>query len=267
LGYMQGMAKKAASVPSALANFKTKDLNIWCNDAEGWFDDIAVGDRGGRVKFTYDMLKGRRCFGGIDLAATRDLTAFSLVFPPDMEGDPWFVLVWHWCPQEKVDLQEADDAANYKAWAQAGWLTPTEGNVTDYGPVKDVVFKAQRDFNVIEIGFDKWNFQQLSNEFTEAGVPLVEVIQRTEGMYPGSKKLEMLVYDKRALFQHGGNPVLRYCAQNVALLFDSNGNFRPDKKRSKLKGRIDGIVATVMALSRAVAVEEPDRVETGFVSL
>ncbi|KQM79828.1 terminase TerL endonuclease subunit [Xylophilus sp. Leaf220] len=84
----------------------------------------------------------------------------------------------------------------------------------------------------------------------DAGVPLVEIPQNTGGMYPGSNALEMLVYGK--LLQHGGNPVLRYCAMNVALLFDTNGNFRPDKKKSQQTGRIDGVVAVVMALSRCV---------------
>ena len=264
LNYMRTQARKAAALPSALANFKTKDLNIWCNDAEGWFD-IAVWDKGGRVKFDASMLKGRRCYGGLDLASTRDLTAFALVFPPEDEGGVWAVLVWHWCPQAKVAVQEADDLANYGAWSKAGWLTPTDGNVTDYAPVKAQVLWAVQEFDVVDIGFDRWNAQQLANELLEADVPLVEVPQNTGGMHPGSKRLEELVYSER--LAHAGNPVLRYCAQNTALLFDSNGNFRPDKKRSKLNGRIDGIVATVMALSRAVSIEEPDRVETGFVSL
>lgn len=257
LDYMRTQARKAAALPSALANFKTKDLNIWCNDAEGWFD-ISVWDRGGKVKFKAEALKGRRCYGGLDLASTRDLTALSLVFPPEDEGEAWVVLVWFWCPRAKVESQEGDDAAPYQRWAAEGWISPTDGNVTDYAPVKDQILWAMREFDLVELGFDRWNAQQLANDLMELEVPLVEVPQNTGGMYPGSKRLEELVYAE--LLLHGGNPVLRWCAQNVALLFDSNGNFRPDKKRSKQNGRIDGIVATVMALSRAVAVQEPEAV-------
>lgn len=91
----------------------------------------------------------------------------------------------------------------------------------------------------------------------DADVKLVEVPQNTGGMYPGSKCLEELVYSKR--LRHGGNPVLRYCAMNVSLLFDTNGNYRPDKKKSQLTGRIDGAVATVIALSRCVQTDgQPD---------
>jgi phage terminase large subunit-like protein len=247
--YMRAQARKAAAMPGARVNFFTKDLNIWCNSADGWFD-MAVWDHGKR-KFDPGVLKGRRCYGGLDLGSTRDLTSFSLVFPPDDEDGDWYVLVWTWCPQEKVDTQSADDAAPYEAWVKGRWLTATEGNVTDYGPVREQILQAVRDYDAVEIGFDRWNALQLANELLDKGVPLVEVPQNTGGMYPGSKKLEELVYGKH--FQHGGNPVLRWCASNTALLFDTNGNYRPDKKKSNANGRIDCVVATVMALSRAVA--------------
>lgn len=257
LEYMHGMARKAAALPSARANFFTKDLNIWCGGAENWFD-MTVWAKCGKA-FDPRVLRGRRCFGGLDLASTRDLTAFSLIFPPpppNEGGGDWFVLVWHWCPQYKVDNEEADDLANYREWQRSGHLIATPGNVTDYAPVKQHIVEACKLYDVQEIGFDKWNAQQLVNELLDAQLPMVEVPQNTGGMYPGSKKLEELVYSTR--LRHGGNPVLTYCAGNVALLFDSNGNFRPDKKKSKENGRIDGVVATVMALSRAVAVQSDD---------
>lgn len=257
LDYMRGMARKAAALPGARANFMTKDLNIWCNSADGWFD-LSVWDKGGK-KFNPEMLKGRRCFGGLDLASTRDLTAYSLVFPPDSDDEPWYVLVWFWCPQEKIDTQEKDDAAPYKAWQQAGWLTGTDGNVTDYAPVRQRILESVKEYDVVEIGFDRWNALQLANELLEADVPLVEVPQNTGGMHPGSKKLEELVYG--LLLKHGGNPVLRWCAMNTALLFDTNGNFRPDKKKSNANGRIDGVVATVMGLSRAASYEDEGSID------
>ncbi|MFZ3002068.1 MAG: terminase TerL endonuclease subunit [Undibacterium umbellatum] len=262
LDYMRDMARKAAALPGALVNFLTKDLNVWCNTADGWFT-AQIWDKG-KKKFDPEMLKGRRCYGGLDLASTRDLTAFSLVFPPEKEGDDWYVLVWFWCPQEKIDTQEHADAAPYKKWQAEGWLTGTSGNVTDYDCVKKQIMQAMKDYDVAEIGFDRWNALQLANDLLDLGVPLVEIPQNTGGMYPGSKKLEELVYG--SLFQHGGNPVLAWCAMNTALLFDSNGNYRPDKKKSNLNGRIDGIVATTMALSRAVGNED-DTIKQGFVDL
>ena len=226
LDYMRTMARKAAALPSALTNFKTKDLNIWCGAAEGWFD-MTRWDASGK-RFDPAMLLGRRCFGGLDLASTRDLTAFVLLFPPDGDETDWHVLCWFWCPQEKIDTQEKDDAANYQAWAKAGWLTATPGTVTDYGPVRQAILAAKRNYDLVELGFDRWNAQEVSSDMIEADVPMVEIPQTTGGMYPGAKLLELLIYSGRLC--HNGNPVLRYCADNTSLLFDSNDNFRPDKR-------------------------------------
>ncbi len=258
--YMRAQARKAKALPGARANFLTKDLNIWCNNAEGWFD-IQVWDKGGKP-FNRDMLKGRRCFGGLDLASVRDLTAFVLVFPP-LEGETTVhILAWFWAPESKQD-EEADDEANYRQWAEEGWLTLTPGNVTDYGVVHDVVVQAGTDYEIEQLGFDDWNAQQLVNDLLAADLPMVNIPQNTGGMGPGSKELERLVYG--GLLAHGGNPVLRYCAGNVSLLFDTNGNYRPNKKASKENGRIDGIVAAVMALGRMAAPDDSGD-EDGFFS-
>lgn len=266
LDYMRTMARKAAALPSALANFKTKDLNIWCNSADGWFD-ISVWDKGGK-RFDPLALRGRRCFGGMDLSATRDLTALSLVFPPD-DGDPyWYVLVWTYCPRATWKEREKDDAAPYGKGVKSGDLILTEGDVVDYEPMKRlIVDQLIKHYDLVELAFDKWNSTHLCNQLAEEapGLVMVEVPQTTGGMHPGSKKLEELVYGKQ--LRHGGNAMLRWAAGNVALLFDTNGNFRPDKKKSNDKGRIDPIVATVMALSRAAVhvVEAPSFWESSNV--
>lgn len=246
VAYMRAMARQAARLPSALVNFLTKDLNVWCNSADGWFD-INVWDNGGK-RFDPAILRGRRCYGGLDLANNLDLTAYSLVFPPDEPGGQWHVLCWTWCPQAKIDTQEKDDVAAYRKWQKEGWIQGTEGDVTDYDCVKAVIRQTFSDFDIQDIGFDRWNAIHVTNDLQDHIDKFVEIPQNTTGMYPGSKLLERLVYDKKLM--HAGNPVLRYCAQNVSLLMDSNGNFRPDKKKST--ARIDCIVATVMALSRAV---------------
>ncbi|VVE28358.1 terminase [Pandoraea pneumonica] len=250
--YMRSMARKAKALPSALTNFLTKDLNQWVNGADGWIH-AATYDKGGKP-FDPAILRGRKCYGGLDLSSTRDLTALALVFPPD-ESDPdgeWYLLVYTYCPRAKVTDQAADDRADYKRWEKDGWLNVTEGNVTDYTPIKNFILGEVRErYELVELAFDKWNATHLANELMEAGVPMVEVPQMTGGMYPGAKKFEELIYDYR--LRHGGNAVMRWATLNVSLLFDSNGNFRPDKKKSLARGRIDPAVATVMALSRASA--------------
>lgn len=254
LSYMQTQARQAARLPSAMANFLTKDCNVWCGAPEGWLD-MTVWDRCGRQPIDPASLRGRRCFGGLDLASVRDLVALVLVFPP-VGDEPWAVLARFWCPEAKASQDvEREDAAPYRRWADEGWIELTPGDVTDYDPVEQAVLEAHRSYDLVELGFDRWNSLQLCTKLQGHGVPVVEVPQNTAGMYPGSKLLERLVYAR--LLDHGGNPVLRYCAANTTMLHDSNGNFRPDKRKSTPNGRIDGIVATVIALGRAVA-ERPD---------
>lgn len=247
--YMRGMARKAAALPSAMVNFKTKDLDIWCGAPDGWFDMVRWDQCG--KKFDPEMLKGRRCFGGLDLAAARDLTAFVLLFPPDDDDGEWHILCRFWCPQEKIDLHSGDDAAPYARWVKEGWLTAVPGAVHDYKLVRKAILEAQADYDLVEVGFDSWNAKEVASDMLEADVLMVEIPQNTGGMYPGAKLLEILVYSGR--LRHNGNPVLRYCADNTSLLFDSNDNFRPDKRKSRANGRIDGIVGTCMAGSRAAA--------------
>ncbi len=248
LEYMEAQATKARVMASARHNFLTKDLNVFVGDALSWFD-MTVWDKGAKT-FDREMLTGRRCFGGLDLASTRDITAFVLLFPPpdgDDDGD-WYVLVWAWVPQAKLDSAEQDSGSDYKAWARRGWLTVTEGDVTDYEPVREVIEQACQDFEVQEIAFDTWNCTHLANQLLEKDIPMVKLPQNFAGMSPGAKQIERLVYGKR--LRHGGNALLRWCAGNVTLMIDSNENIKPDKKRSQ--GRIDPIVALCSAATRAM---------------
>jgi phage terminase large subunit-like protein len=262
--YMRSQAAKAAELPSAKANFLTKDLNVWVNGALSWFD-IAVWDACG-APFDAATLAGRRCFGGLDLASTQDLCAFVLVFPPyDDEGDiveslgpdgAWHYVAHIFAPEVKVNTQEASDAAPYKKWAELGWLTVTPGAVTDYSVIRATIKAACKLYGVQDIAFDPWNATQIVNELLEDDVPMVQVQQNMAGLSPGSKQLERLVYSGR--MRHGGNPVMRWCASNVTLLLDSNDNIRPDKKKSRPNGRIDPIVAACMATTRAVTYQPED---------
>ncbi|KIA79023.1 terminase, partial [Chromobacterium piscinae] len=245
---MRSQAMMAKVAPSSRHNFLTKHLNVFVGDALSWFD-MTVWDKGGKT-FDVEALRGRRCFGGLDLASTRDITAFVLLFPPD-EGDEdgdWVVLCQAWVPQAKLDSAELDKGSDYKGWARRGCLAVVPGEVADYGVVRAAIEQACRDYDVAEIAYDGWQCFQMANELAEQDIPMVKLSQNFSGLSPGAKHLERLVYSKR--LRHGGNPLLRWCAGNVTLLVDTNENMRPDKKRSR--GRIDPIVALCNAASRAV---------------
>lgn len=262
--YMQEQATRAKVLPSARANFMTKDLNVFVGDALSWFD-MTVWDKGGK-KFDWEMLRGRRCFGGLDLASTRDLSAYSLLFPP-LEGDEdgeWYLLVWCWVPEAKLQGDQ-DSGSSYAEWARRGHLFVTDGDITDYRPIYDHMMWTQEVFDIVECGFDRHNANWLEGALIEADFPLVKIPQNIVGLSPGAKLVERLVYGKR--LRHGGHPVLRWCAGNTALMVDSNENIKPDKKRSQ--GRIDPIVSTTIAATRAVVYLDETSIyeETGLRTL
>ena len=251
LAYLRGEAAKAKGMRTALASFKAKEMCILSGDAFTWLD-IAVWDAPrNKKKFDRAQLLGRRCFGGLDLASTRDLTAFSLVFPPE-EGDEsgdWYVLIWAWIPEGKLREASNEAGADYPGWVKSGLLRVVDGEAMEYGPVVEAIKQACAEFDVVEIGFDPYNANSTVNDLLEAGMNMVQFRQGFLSMSAGAKELERLICLRR--FRHGGHRLLRWCAGNVAIRMDPAENIKPDKKSSS--GRIDPMVATIMAVGRALA--------------
>ncbi|GHD59476.1 terminase large subunit [Jeongeupia chitinilytica] len=249
---LRDMAKKAAAVPTALFNFLTKRLNIWTQLLDAWLsldDWDACGE-----PFDETDFHGRYCYGGLDVSKTTDLTAWVLVFPPQA-GDPnWTILPRFFVPEDQLERREQKDRVDYRTWAQQDHLQTTPGRIVDQEQIRLQVLADQAVFDIREIGYDDWNSLKLAGELAEAGLQMVEIPQNFQALSAPSKFLEEIMLNR--LLRHGGHPVLRWNAGNVVLLQDTNGNLRPNKRKSREK--IDGIVATVMALNRAMFPAEPD---------
>lgn len=266
---LRRLCKKAEHSVAAQNAFKRLRLNIWTEQAERWLD-VDVWQKGatGPGKIDEAALRGRRCFVGLDLSSTTDLTAEALLFPPD---DPeseepleskWLVLWRFWIPRHTLDNgsrahREAELLSN---WAKAGWITLTDGNVIDYDEIRAQV-KADGDvFKIAEVAFDPWNASDISVKLEGDGFTVVPVRQGFATLSEPSKKLEKMllaaVNEKKEIAEggseilHGGNPVAGWMASNVAARHDPADNIKPDKAASA--DRIDGIVALIMAISRAM---------------
>jgi phage terminase large subunit-like protein len=199
-----------------------------------------------------EKLRGRPCFAGLDLASVSDLTAFVLLFPEDGNA----VLPFFWVPRATA-LKRQDKAIQpcYVAWAEQGCMELTPGNVCDYDCVRTKIRELGEMFNIRQIAFDRWGATQLSTQLEGDGFEMVAFGQGYASLSAPSKELEKLVLGSD--LKHGGHPVLRWNAGNVMLETDAAGNIKPSKKKSSDK--IDGIVALVMALGRAIVREEPPR--------
>jgi hypothetical protein len=93
-------------------------------------------------------LKGRQCYGGLDLSSTTDITAFVLVFPPEYEDDKYIILPFFWIPEDNLDLRVRRDHVPYDIWEKQGFLQTTEGNVVHYGFIESFIEELMAEYQV-----------------------------------------------------------------------------------------------------------------------
>jgi phage terminase large subunit-like protein len=239
-------SKRAQEIPSEQNSFLRLHLNMWTQSETKWMPIEHWRQCG--VPLDYSKLAGRKCYAGLDLSSTSDLTAWVLVFPPLRGEDVYLVLPRFWIPEDNLQKRVHDDRVPYDVWLRGGHLMSTPGNVIDYDFIFDQVERDAKQFKVEEIAFDRWGAARVVNVLQAKGLVCVEFGQGFASMSPPMKELERLVMSHK--IAHGNNPVLNWMADNVVIHLDAAGNIKPDKEKSREK--IDGIVAMVMGLDRAM---------------
>jgi len=226
--------------------FRQLRLNQWVKQSIRWMPM----DKWDACAFpvSADDLEGRVCYGGLDLSSTTDITAFVLVFPPLDEDDKFQVLSFFWIPEENLELRVRRDHVLYDVWERQGFLQTTEGNVVHYGYIEKFIESLGERYHIREIAFDRWGAVQMVQNLEGMGFTVVPFGQGFKDMSPPTKELMKLTLEQR--IAHGGQPVLRWMMDNIFIKTDPAGNIKPDKEKSTEK--IDGVVATVMALDRAI---------------
>lgn len=250
--YLAAECARAQQTPAYQNTFRRLHLNQWTQQAERWLD-MSAWDA---CAFEVDekALEGRVCYGGLDLASTSDVAAFVLVFPGTSDElratseERYEVLPFFWIPRDNMIERARRDRVPYDAWVRDGWMAATEGNVIDLGVIcRDIVALGKR-FNIREIAFDRWGAVQVSQTLAGAGFEMVQFGQGFASMATPTKELLRLVLGGN--LAHGGQPVLRWMADNMVVTQDPAGNVKPDKKKSREK--IDGMVSLIMGLDRAL---------------
>lgn len=242
--FLENEFTQAAALPARQNAFRQLYLNQWVQQATRWID-LTLWDANAGHAVTEASLQGRTCYGGLDLAAVSDLTAWVLLFPCEDDEGGLDVLARFWVPE--AQLERSKNAALYRQWVDAEILQTTPGDAIDYGFIKAQVLKDAQTFDLIDLNVDRlFQGQQLSTDLSEEGLQVFPMGQGFASMAAPMVEFERRLRSRQ--LHHGGHPILRWMADNVVVKPDPAGNLKIDKAKSQEK--VDGIVAMVMALDR-----------------
>ncbi|MFO0773724.1 MAG: terminase TerL endonuclease subunit [Nitrospiraceae bacterium] len=248
LTYMRELARKAKHLPASLNAFLRLDLNRWTQQVERWIDmDLWNSNAGHPIQ--EEQLHGRVAFGGLDLSSVADITAWVMIFPDEDDPQRITVLPRFWVPEAKLIDPENRYKDHYQAWHRAGYLIATPGNAIEYAMIKAQILRDAETFCIQSLNIDRlFQGYQLAMELADEGLTVTGMGMGFMSMAGPTSELERRLLDRKV--HHGGNPVLRWMANNVSAKMDPAGNKKPDKSTSQ--GKIDGIVALLLALDRAM---------------
>lgn len=246
--YLREQVAEAVDMPSKQNIVKRLNFCIWTEQAERWLDM----EKWDACSAPPQVSRGDVCYLGLDLSTGQDITAAIAVFP--QPGGYYDVLCQFWIPGNNVVEAEKRDRVPYRLWIEAGLLKATEGNLIDYDVIREDVRAFALQYEVRELPYDPWNATQLATQLGNDGAIAIPIAQGYAHFSEPSKFLESLLVDKK--IRHGGNPILRWMASNVAIMHGSNESIRPIKDNTA--GRIDGIVALIMALGRVMVNGDDD---------
>lgn len=249
-------ALEARNDPAKENSFRQFRLCQWVQQATRWMP-LHVWDQPGNVQLLdHDALVGRRCFGGLDLAATTDLAALAWAFP---DPDGGITVRWRfWTPEALVPHLDRYLGGRASVWARAGLLTATPGDVIDYERIHADIDADATRYDVTEVGYDPWGAEQTRQWIEARGLTVFPVRQTFQGLSGAMKELMRLA--QMARLRHGGDPVARWNADSIEVRQDDNENIRPVKPERKKSGkRIDGMVALALALAAWLRYQEEAR--------
>ncbi|MFA5376880.1 MAG: terminase TerL endonuclease subunit [Dehalococcoidia bacterium] len=256
---MRSLCNKAKETPALQNTFRRLYLCQWTQQETRWMPIESWDATAGEV--VSSDLHGETCYAGLDLASTNDIAAFVLV-SPDNEGC-FDILPFFWIPQDNMRERSQKDRVPYEEWVEAGLIEATPGNIIDLRYIKERIKELGKQFDIREMAYDRWGAAGIVPELEDEGFDMIPFGQGFGSMAAPTSELMRLVLSKR--IRHGGNPVMRWMANNMVVKQDPAGNLKPDKSKSMEK--IDGMVALVMGLDRAMRNTASVYEERGILTL
>lgn len=247
--YLRRKAEKARNEPSFFNTYCRLHLNIRVR-AESRLLSMDDWRHQDQVQLL-DLARAARApaFGALDLSATSDFTAFTVLLGPDEDRGPFDLVTCFWLPEERVEDLERLCRVPLRRWVKEGRIHTTPGNTVDYRQVRADIAELRARFPKLRrVGYDPWNANETVGELGDAGFEMVKIPQTAQYLSPATKLLETLTIEHR--LRHGGDPVLTWMASSLDVTRDRKGNIVPVKpQRDRSSARIDGMATLVMALA------------------
>ncbi|HSH84367.1 MAG TPA: terminase TerL endonuclease subunit [Guyparkeria sp.] len=248
--YLQEQVTQARGMPSKESVVRRLNFCQWVEAEQPWISSDAwfAAEEG----FGLDDLAGRRCYGGLDLSSTQDLTSLSLLFEPVADDPYWWMINWFWLPGDGLHEKADQDRVPYIAWRDAGHLEALPGRAINKLAVLRQIAEVASRVDLQAIAYDRWRIEDLKMLVDQEGLSLPELVPYGQGykdMAPAVDEFERMLLNE--LLCHDGNPVLTWNAANAVVMSDPAGNRKVAKDRAT--GRVDGIVAALMATGLAIS--------------
>lgn len=226
--------------------FRTKHVNEFVGAKSAWMNMSKWGLAPERLSL--DELQGRPCYIGLDLATKIDIVAKVMVFPPYGDDPNYHIHAKYYIPEARLYEEGEVNSERYQEWDKLGLLTVTDGEVVNFATIEEDIADDMATHDVREVAYDPWQAAQLAQNLSDDGVTMVEIRHTVQNISEPMKEMEALVLSQR--WAHGDCPIMTWMISNVVATLDKKDNIYPNKERSENK--IDGPVAAIMALARAV---------------
>jgi len=254
--FVKKQLKTAIQKPANQVDYKTKHLNIWCNEKNAYYN-VLSWQRLHDTSMKREDFAGQACWIGLDLAKKRDLSAKILLFTKNIDGLAHYYLFskFYIAESQIIDNESKLLSSMLQTWADQGFIDVCDGNEQDFNRIRDDVIEDSHQFDVQEIPHDPWGAIQISRDLADAGLLPVMIPQHGSHLTIPVNELEAAIDSGR--MHHDGNPVMAWCIGNVIVHEYKSERKMPDKQDADSK--IDGASALFNAMSRAVMPEEkPD---------
>lgn len=244
--YMQDQVTTAANNVALEVGVKTKNMNMFCQSVNTWiYDDVL---RSVMQPISFDVFKDQETYMGVDLSATQDLTAWTLMMPPDKSREfyPDKFIFKSVCYIPKDILDKTSNSGLYKMWVRNGVAKVTSGNVVDYDFILKDQLEQFKDTCLLNVAYDSFNATQWAINATSEGMPLEPFSQALANFNKPTKLLEMLINSGRCVID--ANSLVLWAFSNVEIKIDSNDNYKPTKSNGEKNKKIDPVISMIQAL-------------------